>query len=72
MKRIGLPPIDILKSATSRSADALGLSAGRVTVGAPADLILVHGDPLTDPMLATAPWCVVRRQRLVRELPKDS
>jgi len=68
MKDAGLRPIDILKSATSRAADALGLSAGRVTIGAPADLILVNGDPLTDPTLATAPWGVIRRQRLIRGL----
>lgn len=72
MKEIGLTPIDILKSATSRAADALGLSAGRVTVGAPADLILLTGDPLTDPTVATAPWGVVCRQRLVRDLPEVS
>lgn len=70
LQEIGLPPIEILKSATSRAADALGLSAGRVRVGAPADLILLNGDPLVDPTVATVPWGVVSRQRLVRELAR--
>lgn len=72
MRDIGLPLIDILKSATSRVADALDISGGRIAVGAPADLILVSGDPLTDPTLATNPWGVIREQRLVVKRPTSN
>ena len=65
---VGLSPVDVLKSATSRTADALGLDAGRIRVDAPADFICVQGDPLTDPTLATRPWGVIRDQRLVRDM----
>ena len=46
----GLAPTEALRSATSAAADALGLSdvTGRLQPGCAADLLLVHGDPLTD------------------------
>jgi len=45
----GLPPGRALAAATSVAADHLGLAgAGRVAAGAPADLLLVEGDPLAD------------------------
>jgi imidazolonepropionase-like amidohydrolase len=65
LRDCGLAPVEVLRSATSRAADALGVEAGRVAVGAPADLVLVDGDPLTDPTVAAAPWGVVRAARVV-------
>lgn len=63
----GLTPLDALKAATSRAADALGLpGVGRVEVGGPADFVLVDGDPLTDPGILRSAWGVVRHQDLVR------
>ncbi|MET9214748.1 MULTISPECIES: amidohydrolase family protein [unclassified Nocardia] len=45
----GLPPLDVLTAATSRTADRFGLSdRGRVAPGLRADLLLVEGDPTTD------------------------
>jgi imidazolonepropionase-like amidohydrolase len=48
LRRDVLQPIDILRSATSVSADAmmLGSQIGKVAVGMIADLIVVEGDPL--------------------------
>jgi imidazolonepropionase-like amidohydrolase len=45
-----LPPVDILRSATSVNADILGAGdrLGRVAEGYLADLIVVDGDPLRD------------------------
>jgi len=45
-----LPPLDILRSATSINAELLNMSGelGVVAVGALADLIVVEGDPLSD------------------------
>lgn len=62
----GLSPVDVLKAATSRVAEALGVDGGRICVGARADLILVDGDPLTEPTVAAAPWGVISKQRIVR------
>lgn len=56
----GMAPVEVLRAATSRAADAFGIDAGRVRVGAAADLIVVDGDPLVDPLLATRPDSVVR------------
>ncbi|MFI5844812.1 amidohydrolase family protein [Catenuloplanes sp. NPDC051500] len=51
LNRIGLTPEQALVAVTSNAADALGLgrSKGRVVEGADADLLVVGGDPLTDP-----------------------
>jgi imidazolonepropionase-like amidohydrolase len=64
----GLPPLDVLKLATSRSAEILGLGdRGRIVPGARADLIAVEGDPTVDlaalarVRLVVANGAVVRR-----------
>ncbi len=44
----GLSPLAALESATSVGARLLGLEGGVVRVGAPADLLLVDGDPTHD------------------------
>lgn len=62
----GLRPLDVLRAATSRAADALGVDVGRIRPGAPADLLLIDGDPLIDPLVATKPRAVVAQQKIVR------
>ncbi|WP_153392814.1 metal-dependent hydrolase family protein [Ornithinicoccus halotolerans] len=63
----GLSPLQALRAATSAAADALGLPAtGRIRPGSPADLLLVDGDPFSDPALLRRPWGVVRRAQLRR------
>ncbi|WP_109472660.1 metal-dependent hydrolase family protein [Ornithinimicrobium cavernae] len=61
----GMSPVEVLRAATSRAADAFGISGGRISPGAPADLILVDGDPLSDPVAATQPSVAVCGQRVV-------
>jgi imidazolonepropionase-like amidohydrolase len=61
----GLTPAQALAAATCTAADALGLAGqmGRVSAGMLADLVIVDGDPLTEPaMLADAAriWLVLQ------------
>ena len=46
--RAGLTPVEVLRAATSASAEAFGLSAGRIAVGQRASLLLVNGRPDRD------------------------
>lgn len=48
--RAGLPPHEALASATWIAGEVLGVpQAGTLAIGAPADCVLVGGDPLSDP-----------------------
>lgn len=62
-----LAPVDVLRAATSGSAEALGLgsSVGRLRPGSVADLLLVDGDPLRDLGVLERPRLVVARGELV-------
>ena len=58
----GLEPWEALGAATWRGGDLLDEPyAGRVTQGAPADFVLVHGDPLSDPSALWRVWSVFQR-----------
>jgi len=58
----GLEPYEALRSATREGGALFGVEhAGRVEVGAPADLVLVHGDPLSDPGAMWRVWSVYQR-----------
>ncbi|MCC6316712.1 MAG: amidohydrolase family protein [Gemmatimonadaceae bacterium] len=48
---LGLTPLEALRSATTTAADLLGIGArvGQIKPGFEADLILVEGNPLSDP-----------------------
>jgi imidazolonepropionase-like amidohydrolase len=50
MAEFGMPPMEIIKSATSRAADMLDMTGqiGVVAPGAYADIVAVKGDPLRD------------------------
>jgi imidazolonepropionase-like amidohydrolase len=55
----GLEPREALAAATWRGAEVAGLpDAGRIEVGLPANLVLVHGDPLSDPHALWRVWAV--------------
>ena len=60
----GLSPVEVLRAATSDSADALGVEAGRLEPGLDADLMVVPGDPLEDLAALLEPRLVVARGSL--------
>ncbi len=62
----GLSNLEVLRSATSDSAEAIGLGGvtGRIAPGFSADLLFVDGDPLADLSALQAPACVVARGRI--------
>ena len=58
----GLEPWEALAAATWRGGDLLDEPyAGRLTQGAPADFVLLHGDPLSDPSALWRVWSVFQR-----------
>ena len=55
----GLTPREALAAATRAGGELLGIDhAGRVEKGLPADLVLVHGDPLSDARALWRVWAV--------------
>jgi imidazolonepropionase-like amidohydrolase len=55
----GLEPQEALAAVTWRGGELLDVDhAGRLQVGDPADLVLVHGDPLSDPRALWRVWAV--------------
>lgn len=57
----GLEPHEALAAVTWRGGELLGVDhAGRLRPGDPADLVLVHGDPLTDPHALWRVWAVFK------------
>ncbi|HUG07103.1 MAG TPA: amidohydrolase family protein, partial [Candidatus Limnocylindria bacterium] len=58
----GLEPYEALRAATRDGGALYGVDhAGRIEIGAPADLVLVHGDPLSDPRALWRVWAVYQR-----------
>jgi imidazolonepropionase-like amidohydrolase len=55
----GLQPQEALAAVTWRGGELLGIDhAGRIRQGDPADLVLVHGDPLSEPAALWRVWAV--------------
>ena len=60
--RAGLEPHEALASATWVGGELLGLEdAGTIVEGGPANVVLVHGDPLSDPATLWRVWRVYHR-----------
>jgi imidazolonepropionase-like amidohydrolase len=58
----GLEPWEALAAATRNGGELLGEpEAGHVHSGGPADFVLVHGDPLSDPAACWRVWTVFQR-----------
>jgi imidazolonepropionase-like amidohydrolase len=58
----GLEPHEALAAATRNGGALYGIDhAGRIDEGCPADLVLVHGDPLSDPRALWRVWAVYQR-----------
>ncbi len=75
MNRAGLSKLDVLRNATSRSGAVLGVkNVGRLRPGAPADIVVVEGNPLRDlarvasvpTLLLVRGHVVIDRDRLIR------
>jgi len=57
----GLEPHEALAAVTWRGGELLDIAhAGRLEPGDPADLVLVHGDPLADPRALWRVWAVFK------------
>jgi imidazolonepropionase-like amidohydrolase len=55
--KAGMEPWEALGAATWRGGELLGVpDAGVIREGGPADLVLVHGDPLSDPAALWRAW----------------
>ncbi len=58
----GLAPFEALAAATRNGGALYGVDhAGRIAEGLPADLVLVHGDPLSDARALWRVWAVYQR-----------
>ena len=64
----GMPPQDALEASTRVAADLLGIQdqAGTIEVGKQADLVLIDGDPLSDPAALRNIWAVFQSGRRIR------
>lgn len=60
---LGWTPLDALAAATALPHDALGLPGGRLTPGAPADLLLLGADPSVDVAALDEVVAVIRAGR---------
>jgi imidazolonepropionase-like amidohydrolase len=69
LHRAGLPPIEAIRSATSRAAELLGLQehVGTLEPGRYADLIALSGDPLADVTELQRVRFVMKGGRVVRD-----
>ena len=67
-KFANLTPVEVLRSAPSDCAKAIGLQdvAGRIVQGLSADLMFVRGDPLSDLSVLENPVLVVAKGREIR------
>ena len=71
LREAGLPNLEILRMATSRAAEVLGLGdgVGTIKVGGVADLLLVAGDPLADLEAVGGVAMVAKEGRVVFRRP---
>jgi imidazolonepropionase-like amidohydrolase len=67
MAAAGVPPNEVLRAATGSLARVLGdPMLGAIRAGAPADLVLLEGDPREDLGLLATPAAVIRAGEVVR------
>ena len=73
MRRAGLSELDVLRNATSRSGAVLGVAnVGRLRPGAPADVVVVEGNPVRDlTRVASVPTLLLVRGH-ARDRPRST
>lgn len=68
MHRLGLAPVEVLRSATSSAAELMGHDdIGRIDIGRRADLTMVAGDPFDFDRYPSNVRAVFKRGRLMRD-----
>ncbi len=69
MVRLGMSPLEVIRSATVNAAEMMGWSdrVGSLAVGRYADLIAVEGDPTEDVTRLAAPAVVIKGGTVVRD-----
>ncbi|MEI6640401.1 MAG: amidohydrolase family protein [Novosphingobium sp.] len=71
MVKAGMSPMAAIAAATVNAAEALGRTdtVGRIAPGMPADIIAVHGDPLTDVTRLEHVDFVMKRGTVIKQVP---
>jgi imidazolonepropionase-like amidohydrolase len=71
MVKAGMTPMAAIAAATVNAAEALGRTdtVGRIAPGMPADIIAVHGDPLTDVTRLEHVDFVMKRGTVIKQVP---
>ncbi|WP_298166054.1 amidohydrolase family protein [Novosphingobium sp.] len=71
MVKAGMTPMAAIAAATVNAAEALGRSdsVGRIAPGMPADIIAVHGDPLSDVTRLEHVDFVMKRGAVIKQVP---
>ena len=73
LRSAGLGPLDVLRNATSRSGEQLGLDGvGTLETGAPADVVVVRGDVAANLAALATPLLVLVRGDVVVDGPRLS
>lgn len=62
---LGMSHLDALKSATVRPGKMLGIPAGVLEIGSPADLVVARDDPRQDVAVLNKPVAVIRRGQML-------
>ena len=64
----GMTPQEALEASTRVAADLLGIQdqTGTIEVGKQADMVLIDGDPLSDPAALRNIWAVFQSGRRIR------
>ncbi len=69
LARCGLDGTEVLRMFTTTPAEVFGVTGGRVEAGMPADLTVLHGDPLTDLTAYTRVATTIRAGRVIWTAP---
>jgi imidazolonepropionase-like amidohydrolase len=67
MIEVGVPVLEAIQAGTLNSAKALGLEdeIGTIERGKIADLVVLDGNPMTDPIALSQVWCVIQGGKVV-------